>query len=163
MMYALAETYALLGTPFVPCYSPNRPPWALAESDFIRLCEHCGRCVDACPEHILVNGRGGFPEIDFSGGGCTFCGKCSEACDIGGLGSPEKPPWHMLAFIANSFLTNRDVACRRCVDACPSQAVSIRPQVGHCPVPIVETMQCNGCGACVSTCPASAVSIHSIV
>ncbi|MPN29793.1 hypothetical protein SDC9_177246 [bioreactor metagenome] len=57
-----------------------RPPWALAEGDFIDRCTRCNDCVSACPTHILLAGDGGYPTIDFRAGECTFCSDCVASC-----------------------------------------------------------------------------------
>lgn len=162
-MQPITDEFHLLGEPFVTRSSPCRPPWAIAERPFIQVCDHCGDCVDACPEHILVRGRGDYPEVDFSRGGCTYCGKCSTICEPGGLRSPDTHPWHLKAFIANTCVTNRDTDCTDCSDSCPVSAISFRPQVGHTRVPILEEMLCNGCGSCVSACPEAAISVYSLI
>lgn len=39
-------------------------------------CIHCGRCVELCPEHHIIQGK----DMLFLRDGCTACGKCVEAC-----------------------------------------------------------------------------------
>jgi ferredoxin-type protein NapF len=161
-MQLITEEFHLLSDQFATRNLPFRPPWAAAEQPFLRVCEHCGSCVDACPEHVLIYGRGNFPEIDFSKGGCTFCGKCSVACKLGGLRTPDRHPWNLRAFITDTCLANRGTECNKCSAACPAAAINFRPQVGNTAVPILEEMLCNGCGACVSVCPVLAIHIYSL-
>jgi ferredoxin-type protein NapF len=55
-----------------------RLPWVINEQYFIDDCTQCGDCITSCEEKIIVKGDGGFPEIDFSKGECTFCQKCID-------------------------------------------------------------------------------------
>jgi len=162
-MQIITEEFHLTSDQFSTRNTPCRPPWAIAEQLFIQTCGHCGECIEACPEHILIYGRGDYPEVDFSKGGCTFCGKCAQVCEPGGLCPSHKHPWHLKAFIAETCLTNRGTECNCCGESCPANAISFRQQVGNTPVPILEEMFCNGCGTCVSACPASAIHVYSLV
>jgi ferredoxin-type protein NapF len=159
-MQLITDEFHLLSDRFSTRNSPCRPPWAIAELPFIQTCDRCGECIDACPEHILIYGRGDYPEVDFSKGGCTFCGKCSLACKPGGLRYPDKQPWHLKAFIAETCLTNSGTECNDCCESCPAKAISFRQQVGNTSVPILEELLCTGCGTCVSACPVSAIHVY---
>ena len=53
-----------------------RPPWSVNEEDFTDKCTRCGDCILVCETQIIVKGDGGFPEIQFDKGECTFCQKC---------------------------------------------------------------------------------------
>ena len=161
-MHLITEEFHLLADRFSTTGTPLRPPWAIAELPFIKTCDHCGACIDACPEHVLIQGRGGYPEMDFSRTGCTFCGECSRACKQGGLQPPEERPWDLKAFIADTCHTNHGEACDNCAKACPINAISFRSQVGGCAVPILEETLCKGCGNCVSSCPVSAIHMFSL-
>ena len=52
-----------------------RPPWSVNEADFTDKCTRCGDCILVCETQIIVKGDGGFPEIQFDKGECTFCQK----------------------------------------------------------------------------------------
>ena len=58
--------------------APLRPPYS-TNTSIIDACTCCGACVAACHEGIVVRGDGGFPEVDFSRGECTFCADCAQA------------------------------------------------------------------------------------
>ncbi len=135
---------------------PVRPPWAAAR--FHDVCTRCDACLPACPERILVRGDGGFPEVDFQRGECTFCGDCVTACVPAALhrAGVDAPPWAHVARIGPDCLEARGVQCRACVDPCPHGAVSVRPGAT---LPAVDAATCTGCGACVAPCPVAAVSI----
>lgn len=135
-----------------------RPPWALAETDFLAACTRCGECVKVCPQHILQLVRG-YPEVDFSRGECTFCGQCRESCAAHALQATGVKPWYLQAAVANNCLAHRDVVCRSCGDACGEAAIRFSPRLGGAARPEILNERCTGCGACVAACPAGAVTM----
>lgn len=143
--------------------NPVRPPWALAESSFITLCDACGDCVDKCPTRIIHNGRGNFPVVDFSSGECLFCGECVGACKPGALKKIDgRPPWSVTATInSKTCLAHNSVECRSCYDPCESRAIKMTPRIGGVSIPQLNTKDCTGCGACFAVCPVQAVSMNT--
>lgn len=137
--------------------APLRPPWALAEDEFVSCCTRCDDCIGACPEGIVLRADGGFPAVDFQRGECTFCEACVEACPSGAL-VREGPPWTIRARVDDRCLALNGVHCQACRDACPTQAIRfpLRPGV---PGPVVDDPTCTGCGACVAPCPVDALSV----
>lgn len=65
--------------------APLRPPWALAEPDFVAACTRCDACIGRCPQGVLRRGDAGFPEFRPAGEGCTFCGACVAPCPVGAI------------------------------------------------------------------------------
>ncbi|RUA17868.1 MAG: hypothetical protein DSY55_01315 [Clostridia bacterium] len=51
---------------------------------------------------------------------------------------------------------HRQAGCTRCVDSCPTDAISL--MTGPRPLPTIETTACVGCGACIVACPTDAFS-----
>jgi ferredoxin-type protein NapF len=136
-----------------------RPPWAAAEPEFLARCTRCDACIDACPEHILVRGSGGFPQVDFTNGGCTFCRACVDACEPRALERTDAAPWALKASIAPSCLALNRVVCSTCAERCEARAIRFRPALGAVPAPAVDLDRCTGCGACVAACPVSAIAV----
>lgn len=137
-----------------------RPPWAIAEGAFIAVCTRCGDCVRECGERILVSGSGGFPEVDFSRGECTFCGQCADVCTSGAMGHPRtQAPWSLKASVGEACLAKAGIVCGTCGDACDSRALRFTPRPGGVAVPMVDAEACTGCGACVAPCPAGAIRV----
>ncbi|MCB1718585.1 MAG: ferredoxin-type protein NapF [Candidatus Competibacteraceae bacterium] len=140
---------------------PLRPPWALPDTDFCNACVRCEACLEACPEHILVAGDGGFPEIDFQQGECTFCQQCVAVCPQPAFLDPQQhAPWQQIAHISEQCLTGQNIVCQSCRDQCEPSAIRMRLRIGQVPVPEIDARQCTGCGACVATCPTAAIAIH---
>ena len=136
-----------------------RPPWAGPEEDFLATCDRCGACVGACPEGIIITGRGGVPEVDFQQGECSFCSACVQACAVGVLADRGQAPWATVAEIAFSCLSVQGVICRLCEERCEPAAIRFRPALGGYALPEVDAESCTGCGACVRICPVTAVRI----
>lgn len=139
---------------------PLRPPWALAENDFLHACTRCGDCVRACPTHVVTDRDAGYPSIDFSAGECTFCGECAAACRTGALKRAQgQPAWPARAAIGEQCLAQRKIECRICGDQCEARAIRFPLKAGGIAVPVLDSSSCTGCGACVASCPAAAISV----
>ncbi len=141
-----------------------RPPWALPEDEFIEQCQRTGACIAACPERIIEKGQGGFPQVNFARGSCTFCGACVEACASGvyrkdGQGKPEGLVWLLKAQVRQSCLAFSKVVCRTCGEHCPENAIRFPPVLGDVARPAVDLAQCTGCGACFAPCPNGAIEL----
>lgn len=145
-------------------HAPQRPPWAIAESEFTHSCTRCDACIDACEENILYRGSGGFPEISFKQAGCTFCGDCLQACETGSLKASYPAPslaWDLRAQIKPNCLSSNGIVCRACGDACDTRAIQFQLQTGGRATPAIDLTLCNGCGECFAVCPVQAVEISS--
>lgn len=137
-----------------------RPPWSADEADFHALCSRCDACLDACPENILQRDAAGFPRVDFSVGGCTFCGDCAEACEPKALARTHADaPWMLRASINDDCLARRQVVCRTCGERCEAGAIRFQPKAGGVATPQLDIATCTGCGFCVSDCPTRAIHI----
>lgn len=140
---------------------PQRPPWALAETLFLRACTRCLECIPVCPTGILIV-SGGYPEVNFTRGHCTFCGACAKACRPGALQDSETQiwPWPIKAQVATHCLPQRGVECRVCGEHCEASAIRFSPRAGGPPIPEIDEAACTGCGACVAPCPAAAIVVR---
>ncbi len=142
----------------IPPQAP-RPPWALAEGEFLRSCDRCAACVQACPEGILLRGHDGLPQLAFQRGECTFCGECAAACPTGTL-RRTGAPWMATPGIEPGCLALNGVICRVCAEHCDQGAIRFRLVAGGHALPELELAACNGCGACVAPCPVQAMSVQ---
>ena len=139
-----------------------RPPWSIGEAAFVEYCSRCEDCLRACPEGILVRGRGGFPEVDFRRGECTFCHACAEACRPGVIADQAQSVAWSLAPVIDPMrcLAVQGVVCVTCQEQCEAQAIGLPPQAGGVSRPVIEAARCTGCGACVRPCPGQAIALQ---
>lgn len=141
-----------------------RPPWSLDAEAFDRACTRCGKCVDACPTHVLKIDAG-IVQVDFADAECTFCGACAETCpepafDVAARAADARP-WNAVARIAATCLARLGIECESCGDACEAHAIRFRVHAGPVPDPRVDASLCTGCGACVRVCPATAIEVRT--
>ncbi len=140
-----------------------RPPWSLSETLFLEKCSRCDDCVDACPENIVARDAEGYPIINFTHTGCTFCAECLESCTTGalqGLRSDIDQAWSHSMRISDSCLSVTGVVCRTCGDHCDEGAIQFTLLTLGRSLPEINTSSCTGCGQCVPVCPSNSISIH---
>jgi len=143
--------------------NPIRPPWSLPEDQFIQTCSRCSECIARCPEHIIKVGSGGYPEIIFNEGGCTFCGECTAVCEDQALRySVDLQPWKLTASVSNDCISLRGITCNACKDACDDQAIVFNSIPGGISGPEIKISLCTGCGFCVYPCPVRAITLTEI-
>ncbi len=147
-----------------------RPPWAVEEKEFLANCNRCNSCISTCSEKIIIVGDGGYPEVDFKRGECTFCAQCARSCEAQALQYSDSNPsndsdstadnaWCLHLSIDTKCLSMNAVVCRACGDSCDAQAIRFKLKTGGRSEPQVFLDDCNGCGACVSVCPVDAVLV----
>ncbi len=134
-------------------------PWQALDVEFTDACTRCGNCLTACPEHIIVKGSGGFPQIDFKLGECTFCAACVEACEVPVLFDRQRVAFHHTVNINDQCLPHRGIACQSCADVCEPNAIQFRWNDRRLREPAIDNNLCNRCGACVAVCPSDAISL----
>ncbi|ARN73322.1 ferredoxin-type protein NapF [Oceanicoccus sagamiensis] len=140
---------------------PTRMPWLIDIDQFSSTCTQCEQCITSCKENIIVKGDGGFPEVNFALGECTFCGDCASVCPEPLFNqSDDKAPWDYRASINNTCLTYNNVSCQSCQDSCEPRAIVFEYTIGKPPTPSISSEACTGCGACVATCPSQAIDIQ---
>ena len=167
----------LLRGDFKGTKNPFRPPWSLSENYFIDYCTRCDKCVDACFDELIVQGRGGFPEMDFNKGGCDFCEDCLNVCESNALkklpiqnndhqNNDEEsylPPWHYKASIdLTKCLSMNAVICRSCGESCEDEAIKFNLKLKGIAEPVLDFDACTGCGACFSVCPVKVITINAL-
>jgi len=146
--------FAVLGTANIArAETPVRPPGAIAESDFLSLCLRCGRCIDACPEHVLRRAtltEGGLAGLNTPvlTQGCTLCLDCTKECPVEALLPIAESEARMGRIVVDSELC---VGCWLCVRECPHEALVRNNETR---VVEVDLNKCVGCGICIPVCPA---------
>ncbi len=161
---------------------PFRPPWAIPEEYFIDYCTRCDKCIDACFDELIIKGRGGYPQMDFTQGGCDFCEDCLNVCESNALikvadnnsnntasdnsdsSQAYLPPWHIKAMIdLTKCLSMNATICRSCGEVCEDEVIKFDLRLGGVAEPMLNTEQCTGCGSCFSVCPVQIVQLKSII
>ncbi len=145
--------------------SPIRPPWAVAEAQFIALCNQCDECINHCPTKIIHRGRGRYPVVDFQDGECLFCKDCVNVCRTGALTQHgQATPWSITAFLnTEQCIAFKSVECRSCYDPCENRAIEMHNRVGAVAIPVIDATRCNGCGACYVPCPVTAIELKNLI
>ena len=141
-----------------------RPPGAIHEDEFLDTCKRCHKCIDACPEDVILSADknagppAGTPILFPNRGPCTLCGDCMDACPTGAL---VKTPLNRIRIgIAvvepDTCLGYQGEECTDCRDSCPLEPNAIELDGT---VPKVDSRICTGCGLCVEACPTEPTSI----
>ncbi|RTZ17370.1 ferredoxin-type protein NapF [Vibrio aquaticus] len=140
-----------------------RLPWLANASKFTEQCTRCGKCAESCETNIIIHGDGGFPQVDFNKGECTFCYGCANACPESLFDKEENNPWEAKATILESCLATQNVECRSCGDMCDTMAIQFKLEIGKVAQPNLNLDECTGCGACVAVCPTSSINVSKLV
>jgi len=152
-----------------------RPPFALAELDFLIKCTRCTACIEACPQDIIfpLSARLGVevvstPALDLSAGACLLCEgwPCVSACEVKALQLPEPSspnasgegddeedqplvPHLALATIDPAHcLPFSGPECGACGSACPIEG-AIEWEMTK---PKINADLCCGCAQCREAC-----------
>ncbi len=145
---------------------PLRPPGAAAEKTFLRLCIHCGKCVEICP-HQSLELMGGIgpqrrtPRVVPRREPCRLCMKCPPVCPTGAL-DPTVTDLHRAGMGQAYILQDRchnytdGTICMTCYDRCSIRGSAMLLLYGLTPA---VTTGCVGCGVCEYVCPVQAVKV----
>ena len=162
-----------------------RPPYAIAELDFLLKCTRCDDCIDACPHDVLfpLSPKFGIevastPAMDLGNKGCHLCADwpCVTACKTGALmrpdpepaeeeteNTPKEPSWPILAralIDTTKCLPYLGPECGACADSCPVPGALNWDG----PKPRIDHALCAGCAMCREVCivEPKAVAIQSL-
>lgn len=144
-------------------YAEERyPPWAIAAGQFTEQCTRCNACLASCPQNIIKHNEAGYPVVDFSDAGCTFCAKCVDSCENNSLSVIAyigTQPWSLKATINQSCVNFNGGVCTICADSCAESAISIRVSGNATASTEIDLERCTGCGHCYHQCPRGAIRI----
>jgi ferredoxin-type protein NapG len=139
-----------------------RPPFALAELEFLLACTRCNACIEACPHNVIfpLAARLGAdvvntPALDLLKKGCQLCEDwpCVNACEVKALNFIDdvkgKPNKFANAKINESLcLPFSGPECGACISACPFEGALILEQEK----PVIDQALCLGCALCREAC-----------
>ncbi len=184
---------ALGAPPGGPRFAPVvRPPGAVPEAEFLRLCIRCGECYQACPNNVLQPlwlqlGPDGLwtPAVAADWSGCEpSCNNCGQVCPTGAIRAlplEEKRAARIGLAIVDPhaclpYAGRGD--CQLCADECKAagyRAIEfVRvgtvsdadgrpiPDTGFL-APVVLADECVGCGLCQTRCRAVNVKQKSLL
>ncbi|MCR1810584.1 MULTISPECIES: ferredoxin-type protein NapG [Sulfurospirillum] len=167
-----------------------RPPGALYENDFMRLCIKCGQCVEACPYDTLrlaVPGENkplGTPFFIPREVPCHMCTDipCVPVCPTGALNKSSvssikegeekldifKAKMGLAVVDTESCIAFWGIQCDACYRACPVMDSAIKLEYRRNTrtgkhaylIPIVSSDTCTGCGLCERACVTEKAAIH---
>lgn len=155
-----------------------RPPGALKEPTFSRLCVRCGACIRACPSGTLKPctdemGPGSFqtPILVAREGGCEYdCKVCGSVCPSGAIQDlplETKQAWKVGKAKTDPQrcrVSREKTPCMVCYAACPVSAIqlvktnNVTTSGDPIHIPAVKEDLCTGCGLCEYRCPVSGES-----
>lgn len=156
-----------------------RPPGALAEKEFLTLCQRCGLCMKVCPTNGInpTLGEAGMsgiwtPRLIMALGYCEYtCTLCGSVCPTGAIESlPVKEKIEKPVRIGSAAVDrgrclpwSGNAPCIVCEEHCPTspKAIYLRNVLVETredgkrtfQVPFVDLKQCVGCGICENKCP----------
>ena len=156
-----------------------RPPGALAETQFLELCQRCGLCMKACPTNVInpalaEAGIAGFwtPRLIMTQGYCEYtCTLCGSVCPTGAIREitarekVEQPIKIGSAYIdrGRCLPWSGNAPCIVCQEVCPTspKAIFLKEDVVvtadkktlKVQLPYVDLKRCVGCGICENKCP----------
>lgn len=132
-----------------------RPPHAVDEALFTRLCDGCGECLYVCPNSVIeLDAKLAQLNLDYNE--CSLCGKCVTACPTDALHASVSVDINLRPNFSQSCNNYLSMECQQCASACPQNAISIQPDE----LPRINQERCNGCGQCRSSCYASAINMQ---
>jgi len=140
------------------------PPWSIEGSHFTELCTRCGDCISICPQGVIKKNPHGFPVIDYSIKGCTFCAKCADTCNAGSISLMEyigSDPWKVKAVITEFCINYQGTVCQMCSQSCHDNAIKFKVRAEGA-IPEIDLDECTGCGECFRSCPKRAIDIKSL-
>ena len=134
-----------------------RPPNAVDEALFLRLCNGCGECQQVCPNSVIeMNDERARLNLDYNQ--CTFCNECTKVCPTGALHASQPEQINLRPSFSASCNNCLDIDCQLCALACQQSAIEI--ETGE--TPEVDNSQCNGCGQCRGHCYLGAITMRFI-
>ena len=142
-----------------------RPPGAVKEEEFLKICKRCKTCRDACPHNAIKiwgessGNKKGTPVIFPRETPCYYCSDfpCIEACESGAL-NMDNLVMGIAHLESEKCLPYKGIFCINCFNECPVKAVELDKEA----IPSINQNKCKGCGVCVKVCPSSPPAITLI-
>ncbi|MBU1863465.1 MAG: 4Fe-4S binding protein [Candidatus Omnitrophica bacterium] len=151
-----------------------RPPGALPEEDFKRICIRCGNCINVCPTDglqptLVESGWDGLftPRLIPRIGECDeYCRRCGYACPthaIKPLSLEQKREERIgIARVDKEKCLgwSDNKLCFICGEVCSYLAIDVYRKNKNIPCPVIRQDACRGCGLCEKRCPTYAIKVY---
>jgi len=145
-----------------------RPPYAIAEIEFLLACTRCKACIEACPHGVIfpLSSRLGTevlgtPALSLANKACMLCDDfpCVAACEPKALYKDEEveelPRLAKISIDQETCLPFQGPECGVCAGECPVPgAITLEMER-----PVVDETVCVGCGQCRQACVTEPKSI----
>ncbi len=132
-----------------------RPPYTSVQTDF-SPCKECDApCVEVCEEGVLFRDGEGVPALSFEKRGCSYCGKCLEACPHGVISESSQTIRAKVQIDPQRCSAWNGVLCFSCKEPCLDNAIKFNGLYK----PLILPDRCTSCGFCVSVCPTGAIKV----
>jgi len=149
-----AQEAAAKEAPRTPRIFP-RPPHAVDELIFEKLCHGCGMCQASCPNSVIEI-QAGKATINLDYNACSLCDECVDTCPTGALHKSIPAHIDLQPSFSESCNLAMQIPCSSCSNACSRSAITM--DGGD--LPIVNPQLCNGCGECRSACYLGAITLE---
>ncbi|MDG3088443.1 ferredoxin-type protein NapF [Vibrio hannami] len=134
-----------------------RPPHAVDEALFCRLCDGCEKCRDACPNSVIeIESELARLNLDYNE--CSLCEECVKACPTGALHTSIDVNISLRPIFSKGCDNYLQLECNQCESGCPFSAITVED--GE--LPVLNSELCVGCGQCRSSCYVGAISMQFI-
>ena len=93
---------------------------------------------------------------------CTGCRLCEYACSVC-QDSSLNPRHSRIKVVRVEPVFNVAMSCvacedRRCIEGCPTQAITYDEKEGHI---VIDEQACDGCGLCIERCPYGSIGLST--
>ena len=131
-----------------------RPPGAVDEALFLRLCDGCQKCLEVCPQQV-IEWHDDKPQLNLDYNHCDLCMECHKVCHSQALTEMVTQDIGYRPVFSKSCNNKISTHCEACATRCPVDAIIIEPRQ----LPIINKEKCNGCGQCRTACYIGAVEL----
>jgi len=126
---------------------------------FTEACTRCKACLPACPNGILIQGRGGFPRSISPARMRVLRGLCPGLHTRRARSAGEYRPLGDQGQYRRFLPDPTRVVCRTCGEQCETGAIRFHIGARGVATPTLDAAQCTGCGACIAPCPSAAIRV----
>ncbi|PMH43861.1 ferredoxin-type protein NapF [Vibrio sp. 10N.286.49.B3] len=148
---------AIRQAPEVTPREQPRPPCAVDEALFTRLCDGCGLCQSACPNGVIEI-QDGLAKINLDYNECSLCKQCVVACNADALHDSINIAIDLQPTFSQACNNYLQIECNQCQQLCPQAAILVEEDE----LPSLDKAKCTGCGQCCSHCYIGVITMQFV-